>query len=145
MHRRTLLALALGAIALVGTTRRAEAQEFKVVVNASAAVTELPAATVSKLFLKQERKFPSGSAVVPVDLGKASPVRGAFTRVVHTRAVGAVEQYWQQQLFSGRDTPPETKATDDDVLAFVKSTPGAIGYVSASATIPSGVSVITVK
>jgi ABC-type phosphate transport system substrate-binding protein len=136
--------LLLGSIA-VAAAMPARAQEYKVVVNASASVAELPAATVSKLFLKQERKLPSGAPAVPVDLVKTAAARAAFTRVIHGRAVGAVEQYWQQQLFSGRDTPPESKPSDDDVLAFVKATPGAIGYVSASATIPSGVSVVTVK
>lgn len=139
----------IGSLALLASISAAavpvRAQEYKVVVNASASVSELPAATVSKIFLKQERKLPGGAAAVPVDLVKTASTRAAFTRVIHGRAVGAVEQYWQQQLFSGRDTPPESKPSDDEVLAFVKATPGAIGYVSASATIPSGVTVVTVK
>ena len=65
-------------------------------------------------------------------------MRVAFSTAVIGRSVGAVEQYWQQQLFSGREVPPVTKASDDDLLALVKATPGAIGYVSAGASIPSG-------
>lgn len=145
MHHPVLGKLCLIACLIGASAVPAQAQEFKVVVNSAASVTELPLASVSKLFLKQEKKLPSGAPVVPVDLAKTSPVRAAFTRAVHARAVGAVEQYWQQQLFSGRDTPPEAKPSDDEVLAFVKATPGAIGYVSASATIPSGVSVVTIK
>ena len=36
------------------------------------------------------------------------------------------------------------RASDDEVLAFVRATPGAIGYVSAGAS-TSGVKVITVR
>jgi ABC-type phosphate transport system substrate-binding protein len=120
------------------------AQDFKVIVNSASGVSELPAATVSKIFLKETTKFPSGSAAVPVDQGKTSPVRAAFSKAVVGRPVSAVETYWQQQIFSGKENPPAAKGSDDDVIAFVKATPGAIGYVSAGAS-TAGVKVIDVK
>lgn len=143
--RPRLAIAAIATLLLVGRATPADAQEHKLVAHASAGVAELSAAVASKIFLKQERKLPSGVPAVPVDLTKISPVRASFTKAVHARAVGAVEQYWQQQLFSGRDTPPEIKATDEEVLAFVKATPGAVGYVSASATVPAGIIVLTLK
>lgn len=60
------------------------------------------------------------------------------------RPVTAVETFWQQQLFSGKELPPAVKASDDDVVAFVKAAPGGIGYVSAGANVV-GVIVIDVK
>ncbi len=146
MKSYTRLALGAGlAAALLAVPSRGIAQEYRLVAHADAGVTELSKPAASKLFLKQEKKLPSGIAAVPVDLAKTSAVRAAFTTAVHARAVGAVEQYWQQQLFSGRDTPPVAKPSDDEVLAFVKATPGAIGYVSASAALPAGVVAITLK
>lgn len=44
--------------------------------------------------------------------------------------------FLQQQIFSGRATPPAELASDAEVIAFVARTPGAIGYVSAGATLP---------
>jgi len=131
------------ALALVAGSARA--QEYKVVAHAAVGVSELTASAANRLFLKQEKSFSSGTAAVPVNLAKTSPVRAAFSQAVHGRAVGAIEQYWQQQLFSGRETPPDAKAGDAAVLEFVKATPGGIGYVSASASIPAGVIVITIK
>jgi len=55
-----------------------------------------------------------------------------------------LDTYWQQQIFSGKDVPPSNKSSDDDVIAFVKSNPGAIGYVSGSAAV-AGVKVVAVK
>ena len=63
---------------------------------------------------------------------ETSPVRDSFSREVLGKSVPAVEQYWTQAIFSGRAVPPVEKRTDADVLAYVRETPGAIGYVSAS-------------
>ena len=145
-HRTRFAALAMLGVGLLHTPAATlGAQEFKIVAHAATDVGDLSAATAARIFLKQDKKFPSGAAATPVDQAKTVAVRGSFTREIHSRSVSAVETYWQQQPFSGRDTPPESKAGDNDVLAFVKSTPGAIGYVSAGATVPAGVKVITLK
>jgi ABC-type phosphate transport system substrate-binding protein len=123
---------------------RLSAQEFKVVVNSGNPTSELTTDVASKLFLKQSAKFPNGTAAQPVDQGKGAAARVAFTKIVLGRAVSAVESYWQQQIFSGKDVPPATKGSDDEVLAFVKANPGGIGYVSAGAA-TAGVKVVSVK
>ena len=123
--------VAFALVAVVAAAVPAQAQDFKVIVNSANSTSDLSAEVAAKLFLKQTSKFPNGTSAQPVDLGKASPVR-------------AVETYWQQQIFSGKDVPPAAKASDDDVIAFVKANPGAIGYVSAGAS-TAGVKVIDVK
>ena len=139
---RKLTALLVALVVMVA--RPASAQEFKVIVNSANSTADLPAAVVGKLFLKETAKFPNGTPAMPVDQAKTSPVRAAFSKSVIGRPVGAVETYWQQQIFSGKEVPPAAKASDDDVIAFVKSTPGAIGYVNAGAA-TAGVKVIDVK
>ncbi|GAB1342649.1 phosphate ABC transporter substrate-binding protein [Gemmatimonas sp.] len=132
------------SLALVAMASPALAQDFKVIVNSANSTTELPSDVAAKLFLKQTTKFPNGTPAQPVDLAKGSAVRAAFTKSVLGRAVAAVESYWQQQIFSGKDVPPAAKPSDDEVIAFVKANPGAIGYVSAGAG-TGGVKVIDVK
>ncbi len=143
MHR-ILRTLVIAAVATVAGTSSLSAQEFKVIVNSANPTTELSTDAASKLFFKQSTKFASGTAAQPVDQAKASPVRAAFSKAVLGRPSAAVETYWQQQIFSGKDVPPPAKASDDDVIAFVKANPGAIGYVSAGAS-TAGVKVVDVK
>lgn len=131
-------------VALIASATTAAAQDFKVIVNSGNSTTELSADIATKLFLKQNAKFPNGSAAQPVELGKSSPVRAAFVKAVLGRSVTAVESYWQQQIFAGKDVPPPAKSTDDDVIAFVKANPGAIGYVSGGAA-TAGVKVVDIK
>jgi ABC-type phosphate transport system substrate-binding protein len=144
MFTRIRWALTASAIALCAMAAPAAAQDFKVIVNSANSTTDLPAATASKIFLKEVAKFPNGTSASPVDLNKSSATRAAFSKTVIGRPVAAVETYWQQQIFSGKDVPPAAKASDDEVIAFVKATPGAIGYVSAGASV-AGVKVIDVK
>jgi hypothetical protein len=70
---------------------------------------------------------------------------GALVRLERHEVSGyAFDAWWQQQIFGGGDTPPPTKASDAEIVAFVKATPGAIGYVSPSADV-SGVTVVALK
>jgi hypothetical protein len=74
-------------------------------------------------------------------------VRSAFTRAVLSvegmGQISAVQNFWLQQVYSGRSSPPAIKATDAEVIAFVVANPGAIGYVAA-APAAGGVKVLTV-
>ena len=132
------------ALALVAVARPVQAQAFKIIAHEGVAESELPKDVVAKLFLKQTLKFPSGTVAKPVDLVKTSAVRAQFSTAILGRPISAVETYWQQQIFAGKEVPPAAKASDEEVLAYVRATPGAIGYVSAGAS-TSGVKVITVK
>ena len=47
---------------------------------------------------------------------------------------------WTKKSFRDGATPPTVKGSDDDVIAIVKSTPGAIGYISSAP--PAGVTLV---
>ena len=133
----------LAVFALLGA-QEAQAQQFQVVVNASAGTEEISSGDLSKIFQKKAGKLPSGESANPVDQDKDAAVRDAFSEAVHGRSTDQIESFWQQQIFSGKDVPPEQKKSDAEVLDFVRSNPGAIGYVSASASVGSGVKVVRI-
>src|SRR5437762_2320172 len=121
----------------------ASAAEFKIVANNATQFSSLSREELKAIFMKRSSRWKDGSDVTPVDQAAASPTRARFTQEVHGKPVAAIESFWQQQIFSGRQVPPITKASDDEVLAFVRATPGAIGYVS-STTPTGGVKVIAI-
>lgn len=130
-----VLAMAISAFA--------SAADFKVIVNDSVPVTSLTKKAVSDLFLKKTTKWEGGSPVFPVDQLESTVVRQGFSKSVHGKAVAAIKSHWNQQIFSGREVPPVEKRSDAEVVSFVRSTPGAIGYVAEGAA-TSGVRVVTV-
>ena len=54
-----------------------------------------------------------------------------------------IREFWKRVAMSGRDTPPAVRGSDDEVVAFVRSSRGAIGYVSSGAS-TNGVKVIKI-
>jgi len=141
MKRLVLLAVALTS--LTAAAPGGTGDGFEVIVNKQNPVASLSKDFVSRAFLKKVQKWDNGWGIVPVDQDQASPARSAFSKVVHGKPAAAVVAYWQRQIFAGNDVPPAEKPDDAAVVAFVKSTPGAVGYVSGSA--PADVKVVSVE
>ncbi len=142
MLRIRLLAALL---AVMGSAVATSAQTgYKLIVHPSVSADGVSAADISKIFLKKADRWPNGTAAAPVDQKPSSATRAAFSKGVHGKGVGQVDAYWQKQIFSGRRLPPVTKASDTEVLAFVKANPGAVGYVSRGAP-TEGVKVISAR
>jgi ABC-type phosphate transport system substrate-binding protein len=137
---RRVLALLASLAALAAAPTLATGPTFLVVAHPSVAVSELARSKLSNLFLKKGTQWPDGSTVHPVE--PLDPkLREAFARQVHERSSAAVAAYWNALIFSGRELPPLEKSSDADVVAYVRATPGAIGYVSGG-TETTGVKVI---
>ena len=111
----------------------------QVIVHSANPVSTLSTIELEAMFLKRRDRWSHGVDVVPVDMPEHSPVREAFSQQVHQKATTAIEAFWQRQVFSGRGVPPVQRATPGDVIAFVGSNPGAVGYVSSDIALPQSV------
>jgi len=137
--------LRVGAIAvflILASTNVWAQKSYKVIVNPSNPVSSMSREEVSRIFLKKTTKFSDGRSASAVDLPVNSPTRESFCKDVHGKSSSAVDAYWQQLIFSGRDIPPAQKS-ESGVLEFVRSNENAIGYVSAGAD-TGGVKVINI-
>lgn len=139
---RLLAAVLLIAFGSWAPSAPTEPPDFVVVVNPANPANELDAQDVSRMFLRQLTSWPDGLPVSPVDLSATSPLRERFSRAVHRRPTAGVMSYWDRQIFAGRGVPPPTRASEGDLLAFVRTHPGAIGYASSDAALREGVKVI---
>jgi ABC-type phosphate transport system substrate-binding protein len=146
MKTRYLTAIALCMSLNPSPALRAdvEAPRFYVIVNASRSVDSLDRSFLTDVFLKRITHWPDDGVIQPVDLRQDSPARQRFSRDVLSRSVNGVKSYWQQRIFSGRDVPPPELPTDDEVVKYVVSNPGSIGYVSENSN-AHGVKAITVR
>jgi hypothetical protein len=105
---------------------------YKVVANPSVSLSSISREELSRIFLKKTSKFHDGHAASPVDLLTSSTVRDSFSRDVHGKPTSAIEAYWQQQVFSGREVPPPEKS-EGAALDFVRSNANGVAYVSSAA------------
>ncbi len=129
------ISLLLIIFAMTGAIASAQASEFKIIVNKSNAASSISKAQLSKMFLKKVSKWDDSKKVLPIDQKTDSPVREAFSEAIHEKGIATVQAYWHHKIFSGRGTPPKVEASDASVIEFIKSNPGAIGYVSAEAVV----------
>ena len=105
---------------------------FVVIVNNANPVTSLSTSELRRIFMKQQRMWPHGEPMVPVDWDSTHYLRAIFSKDVLSRSVREMQEYWVQQSMTQGLTPPSTQRSARAVLRFVASVPGAISYVPPS-------------
>ena len=125
MKRGHLLLLTL-AFLMAGA---AGAQE--IVVFAYRGMPKSDAATLKRLYTGRIVSIGQQSAQ-PVNLVAGHPLRDAFL----ARLLGQDEReytgYWLVRRYVGKGAPPTEFATVEELVAYVGSTPGAVGYATAN-------------
>jgi len=96
---------------------------------------QIATAEIKEIFTG-EKLFAGGIRLNPVDNASAQT---AFLAAFLKMDVIRYNTIWTKKSFREGITPPPIKSGDNEVLAFVRKTPGAVGYVSGT---PSGVTVI---
>lgn len=124
--------IALLAMFVFLPTSSAEEPSFVVIINHANDDLRLDKKAVADIFLKKRIRWNNERAIQPVDQNRKSAVRRRFSEDALGRSVAAVRTYWNQLVFSGRGVPPPELESDGDVVRYVASNEGAIGYVSAS-------------
>ena len=141
---RVLLFVLVAAVLAAAPGKDASAAAaFRVIVHPDVKGSQMPRSVLAAIFLKQALKWGDGRAVVPVDQSVQSAVRRAFSNDVLKQGIVEIQVYWQRKITAGQ-VPPPVKTSDEDVVAFVASTPGAIGYVSPGTSLPATVREVTV-
>lgn len=126
--RRLLLLCSIFWLLLVAEVRA----ELVVVVNARSGVAAMSRNEVVNLFFGRSRQFFNGIEAQPVDMLDAHPDRARFYAALVGKDLAEVNAYWSRQVFSGRLPPPVKVATPEEVLKWVVSHPGGIGFVELS-------------
>ncbi len=125
-----LLALLVGADPLA-----AQDAGYKVIVHSTNPASSMSRGDLSKIFLKRTTKWSDGRTATPVDLPESSGTRASFSKAVHNKSVDAIKAYWHKMVFSGRAVPPAQRSSVREIVDYVQSNPGAVGYVPSSAAV----------
>ena len=145
LARRLRLGLGLLGLALLaGSVAAKDAPAFKVIAHPALAGNAIRRALLADIFLKNVRHWGDGTPVTPVDQSTRWRLRASFSLNVLSLPVSSVQTYWQRQAVMNRERPPLVLGSDEEVLAFVAATPGAIGYVSPDAATNEAVRILTI-
>jgi ABC-type phosphate transport system substrate-binding protein len=81
----------------------------------------------------------NGRPVIPVNLREGNATRKAFMEQVMSQQDDKYIAYWTVRRYIGKGSPPREFDTVEQQLEFVRTTPGAIGYVDESVDLKQGV------
>lgn len=141
---RRLLAVVVVFFLVVPGALATQPPAIRIIVHPEVEEKSLERDFVASSFLKKVTRWENGKRIQPVDLQSRSKVRADFSEQVLNRSVAAVRNYWQQRIFSGHDVPPPEVESENAVVKYVASHPGAIGYVSDTADL-GGVRVVGLR
>lgn len=105
---------------------RAQAGDLYVIANPG--VSGLGAADVRDIFLGVKR-FAGSTALKPADNASQQP---HFLQQVVKMEGDKYNGWWMKKAFRDGLVQPEVKSSDLEVIEYVKSTAGAVGYVGAA-------------
>jgi ABC-type phosphate transport system substrate-binding protein len=112
-----------------GHASTATTGDFKVIANPEVSGDAVDRDFLRDAYLKKSNEWGNGEAIHPIDLASKFRERDRFTEQVIRKTPAQLRTYWNQQIFSGKGVPPPEADAVDDVIDYVVSTKGAIGYV----------------
>lgn len=109
----------------------ARAGDLVVIANSESGVSHLSKVQVINIFMGRSREFPNGRPAVPVDMPADNPTKALFYRVLVNRDLNQMAAYWSRFVFAGSTAPPYQAKSAQDVIEFVATHPGAVGYMES--------------
>ena len=73
----------------------------------------------------------------PVNLAPGHPLRRRFAGAVLQQSDDDYIAYWTVRRYIGKGAPPRELSSTAEIIEYVTTTPGAIGYIEASELKPS--------
>lgn len=131
MSSRRLLLLCVTSWLLMLPAAEVRA-ELVVVVNARCGVAAMTRNEVVNIFFGRSRQFFNGVEAQPVDMLDSHPDRARFYAALLGKELSEINAYWSRQVFSGRAQPPAKVGSPEEVLKWVTSHPGGIGFIELS-------------
>jgi ABC-type phosphate transport system substrate-binding protein len=117
------------ALVTVLTLAAPAAAEDAVIVNGASAVAGLTEDDLKDYYLGKKASWPDGSKVVVVVLKDGPSHDKLMSRL--GKSGSQFTTGWKKLVFTGKGTMPEQVGSEDELIAFVAKTPGAIGYADA--------------
>ena len=129
MKNQKLLPL-VAAVVMFGSVH-ALAGNVRIIANPSVKAETISVSEIKNVFLEERNSLRDGTHVEPV-LSKGGPVHATFLREYLGQNDDALQNYYRTLVFTGKGSMPKALHSDEEVVAYVSRTRGAIGYVSSS-------------
>lgn len=128
--RRMVVSSMLVAAILCLFLGSASAEQLRVIANRSVPVASLDQQQIRNIYLGKMKVWANGMKVEFVTLGKGD-VRDAFLKNYVKKNNSTFGRYWKKKVFTGGGKAPVSFKKERDLVEFVETTRGAIGFVTS--------------
>lgn len=126
--KRTMIIVSL-LFALLITP--AQSEQSDIVIIGSPDLPKMDVETIAKIYTGKIISV-NGISVKPLNMKSGTAIRNRFLQIFLNQNDEDYIAYWAVRRYIGRGTPPKESDSSADVIRFVQSTPGAIGYIDAA-------------
>jgi len=123
----------VAAVVMFGSVH-ALAGNVKIIANPSVKAEAISDSEIKSVFLEERNSLRDGTHVEPV-LSRGGPAHAAFLKDYLGQNDDALQNYYRSLVFTGKGSMPKVLHSDEEVVAYVAKTRGAIGYVSSTAAV----------
>lgn len=105
------------------------AADFKIIVNDDFPVTSITKKDLRRMFMLRQQTI-NGQSISVINLEASNDVRIKFSAFVFNKLPDAMERYYIKSALSGRGAVRKSLFSEQEIIDFVKSKSGAIGYIA---------------
>jgi hypothetical protein len=125
------ISLPILGLAVASIAAGVRGEELKVIAHSGVGVNEISLDDLRAVFLGTRTSLKHAGPVRPV-LGQDHTSLRRFASTYLGKSIPALETYYRGLIFTGKGTLPVGFASEEEVMAYVARTPGAIGFVRES-------------
>ena len=109
----------------------AQSEQPDVVLIGNPDVPKMDAETIARVYTGKMISV-SGVSVKPVNTKSGIATRNRFMQIFLNQDDEKYIAYWTVRRYIGKGTPPKELDSSADVIRFVQSTPGGVGYIDTT-------------
>lgn len=133
MEIKLIRTIVLLGVFFFGCASASFGQDVVMIAHKDIGIESISAKEIKYVFLGKLNKI-NDKKIIPITL-KKGPVHENFLDEYIKKNSRQFSTFWKKKLFTGKGKPPKSFKTEEELIKYVASTPGAIGYVSAEAKI----------
>lgn len=130
-HCLTVAALLFAAFGFSGWSY-SHAEEVVLITNASNPASQISKRQLRAIFSMRMKVWSNNDSIKVFVLQQDNPIHASFSKDVLKVFPHQLQAGWDRLVFSGTGEAPKVVNSETEMLEAIQSTPGAIGYISAT-------------
>lgn len=109
---------------------KADEKGIVIVANPSVLVSEISRGDIRRIYFGKMKKWPNGMRIKAAQI-KNGVLPEIFSSELMRKRLKKYKLYWKRVIAAGTGIPPRSFGSQEEMLEYIKSTEGAIGYIGA--------------